>query len=85
MKSTPHFHSSFLRRKHVTDGVVLQTEASEVGKVRHKRLVNLIGSCAEGEERLLVVEYMPNDTLSKHLFHWEKQPLPWEMRVRVAY
>ncbi|KAK3430198.1 hypothetical protein EUGRSUZ_E01725 [Eucalyptus grandis] len=28
---------------------------------------------------------MPNDTLSKHLFHWEKQPLPWEMRVRVGY
>ncbi|KAH7533799.1 hypothetical protein FEM48_Zijuj04G0170100 [Ziziphus jujuba var. spinosa] len=28
---------------------------------------------------------MPNDTLSKHLFHWEKQPLPWEMCVRVAY
>ncbi|KAJ8573461.1 hypothetical protein K7X08_009972 [Anisodus acutangulus] len=60
-------------------------EASGVGKVRHKRLVNLIGCCAEGDERLLVAEYMPNDTLSKHLFHWEKQPLPWEMRVRVAY
>ncbi|XP_040985781.1 serine/threonine-protein kinase BSK2 isoform X2 [Juglans microcarpa x Juglans regia] len=28
---------------------------------------------------------MPHDTLSKHLFHWDKQPLPWEMRVRVAY
>lgn len=61
------------------------TEASGVGKVRHKRLVNLIGCCAEGDERLLVSEYMPNDTLSKHLFHWDKQPLPWEMRVRVAY
>ncbi|KAJ6401596.1 hypothetical protein OIU84_016905 [Salix udensis] len=61
------------------------TEASGVGKVRHNRLVNLIGCCAEGDERLLVAEYMPNDTLSKHLFHWEKQPLPWEMRVRVAY
>ncbi|CAI9292364.1 unnamed protein product [Lactuca saligna] len=59
-------------------------EAAGVGKVRHKRLVNLIGCCAEGEERLLVAEYMPNDTLSKHLFHWDKQPLPWEMRVRVA-
>ncbi|CAH9147885.1 unnamed protein product [Cuscuta epithymum] len=59
-------------------------EAAGVGKVRHKRLVNLIGCCAEGDERLLVAEYMPNDTLSKHLFHWEKQPLPWEMRVRVA-
>ncbi|KAM7471977.1 hypothetical protein LguiA_010160 [Lonicera macranthoides] len=60
-------------------------EAAGVGKVRHKRLVNLIGCCAEGEERLLVAEYMPNDTLSKHLFHWDKQPLPWEMRVRVAF
>ncbi|KAJ0587868.1 putative protein kinase RLK-Pelle-RLCK-XII-1 family [Helianthus annuus] len=60
-------------------------EAAGVGKVRHNRLVNLIGCCAEGDERLLVAEYMPNDTLSKHLFHWDKQPLPWEMRVRVAY
>lgn len=60
-------------------------EAAGVGKVRHKRLVNLIGCCAEGDERLLVAEYMPNDTLSKHLFHWDKQPLPWEMRIRVAY
>lgn len=46
-----------------------QEEAAGVGKVRHKRLVNLIGCCAEGDERLLVAEYMPNDTLSKHLFH----------------
>ncbi|KAK9120677.1 hypothetical protein Syun_018294 [Stephania yunnanensis] len=60
-------------------------EAAGVGKLRHQRLVNLIGCCAEGDERLLVAEYMPNDTLSKHLFHWDKQPLPWEMRVRVAY
>lgn len=60
-------------------------EAGGVGKVRHKRLVNLIGCCAEGDERLLVAEYMPNDTLSKHLFHWDKKPLPWEMRLRVTY
>ncbi|XP_052169833.1 serine/threonine-protein kinase BSK2 isoform X1 [Diospyros lotus] len=60
-------------------------EAAGVGKVRHKRLVNLIGGCAEGDERLLVAEYMPHDTLSKHLFHWDKQPLPWEMRVRVTH
>ncbi|PKA66267.1 putative serine/threonine-protein kinase [Apostasia shenzhenica] len=60
-------------------------EAAGVGKLRHRRLVNLIGCCAEGDERLLVAEFMPNDTLSKHLFHWDKQPLRWEMRVRVAY
>ncbi|CAH2078711.1 unnamed protein product [Thlaspi arvense] len=59
-------------------------EATSVGKLRSNRLVNLIGCCAEGDERLLVAEYMPNDTLSKHLFHWDNEPLPWEMRVRVA-
>ncbi|XP_057419536.1 serine/threonine-protein kinase BSK2 [Lotus japonicus] len=67
------------------DSQQFMAEAAGVGKVRHKRLVNLIGCCAEGDERLLVAEYMPNDTLSKHLFHWDKQPLPWDMRVRVAY
>jgi BR-signaling kinase len=44
-------------------------EAWKVGQVRHERLVNLIGYCSEGDERLLVAEYMPHDTLAKHLFH----------------
>eukprot|EP01018_Ginkgo_biloba_P019583 Gb_06890 [translate_table: standard] len=44
-------------------------EAFGVGRLRHERLVNLIGYCYEGDERLLVAEYMPNDTLAKHLFH----------------
>jgi BR-signaling kinase len=47
----------------------MQEEAWGVGQVRHERLVNLIGCCCEGDERLLVAEYMPNDTLAKHLFH----------------
>lgn len=47
----------------------LQEEARGVGKLRHKRLANLMGYCCEGDERLLVVEFMPNDTLAKHLFH----------------
>ncbi|XP_022153153.1 probable serine/threonine-protein kinase At4g35230 isoform X2 [Momordica charantia] len=59
-------------------------EASGVGKLRHKRLANLIGYCCEGDERLLVAEYMPNDTLAKHLFHWENQTIEWAMRLRVA-
>uniref|UniRef100_A0A0C9S943 non-specific serine/threonine protein kinase n=1 Tax=Wollemia nobilis TaxID=56998 RepID=A0A0C9S943_9CONI len=59
-------------------------EAWGVGRLRHERLVNLIGYCCEGEERLLVAEYMPNDTLAKHLFHWEKQTMEWAMRLRVA-
>jgi len=33
---------------------------------------------------LLVAEYMPNDTLAKHLFHWESQAMKWPMRLRVV-
>lgn len=59
-------------------------EARNVGQLRSERLANLIGCCCDGDERLLVAEFMPNDTLSKHLFHWENQPLKWAMRLRVA-
>ncbi|KAL5551648.1 hypothetical protein UlMin_002257 [Ulmus minor] len=59
-------------------------EARAVGQLRNIRLANLLGCCCEGEERLLVAEYMPNDTLAKHLFHWETQPMKWAMRLRVA-
>ncbi|PWA60567.1 putative serine/threonine-protein kinase [Artemisia annua] len=27
---------------------------------------------------------MPHETLAKHLFHWETQPMKWAMRLRVA-
>jgi hypothetical protein len=47
----------------------VQEEARLVGHLRNHRLVNLLGCCCEGDERLLVAEYMPNDTLAKHLFH----------------
>ncbi|XP_059427853.1 serine/threonine-protein kinase BSK6-like isoform X3 [Corylus avellana] len=59
-------------------------EAKSVGNLRSERLANLIGCCCEGEERLLVAEFMPHETLAKHLFHWEAQPMRWAMRLRVA-
>lgn len=40
-----------------------------MGRLSNKRLANLIGCCCEGNERLLVAEFMPNQTLSNHLFH----------------
>lgn len=59
-------------------------EAKSVGLLRNPRLANLLGCCCENDERLLVAEYMPNNTLAKHLFHWETQPIKWAMRLRVV-
>lgn len=59
-------------------------EAKSVGQLRSQRLANLLGCCCENDERLLVAEYMPNETLAKHLFHWDSQPMQWAMRLRVV-
>jgi BR-signaling kinase len=59
-------------------------EARLVGQLRSKRMANLLGYCCEGGERLLVAEFMPNETLAKHLFHWDTEPMKWAMRLRVA-
>jgi len=47
----------------------VQEEARAVGQLRSGRLANLIGCCCESGERLLVAEFMPHETLAKHLFH----------------
>ena len=63
------FGSPIMKYDHLQELVLFQEEAKSVGQLRNNRLVNLLGYCCEGEERLLVAEYMPNDTLAKHLFH----------------
>ncbi|XP_057462024.1 serine/threonine-protein kinase BSK3-like [Actinidia eriantha] len=59
-------------------------QARFIGQFQHHRLANLLGCCCEDDERLLVAEYMPNNTLAKHLFHWESQPMNWTIRLRVV-
>ncbi|KAJ0540417.1 putative non-specific serine/threonine protein kinase [Helianthus annuus] len=44
-------------------------EARAVGQLRSQRLANFLGCCYEGNERLVVVEFMPLETLAEYLFH----------------
>ncbi|XP_073065817.1 receptor protein kinase TMK1-like [Primulina eburnea] len=64
-----------------------KSEIAVLTKVRHRHLVELLGYCLDGNERLLVYEYMPQGTLSRFLFNWKEEglkPLEWTKRLAIA-
>ncbi|KAJ0094078.1 hypothetical protein Patl1_15617 [Pistacia atlantica] len=64
-----------------------KSEIEVLTKVRHCHLVALLGYCREGNEGLLVYEYMSQGSLSRHLFNWKEEglkPLEWSQRLRIA-
>ncbi|MFS7943993.1 putative protein kinase RLK-Pelle-RLCK-VIIa-1 family [Helianthus anomalus] len=54
--------------------------------LHHPNLVNLIGYCADGDQRLLVYEFMPLGSLEDHLHDLppEKEALDWNTRMKIA-
>ncbi|KAI3411673.1 Protein kinase domain-containing protein [Psidium guajava] len=54
--------------------------------LHHENLVNLIGYCADGDQRLLVYEYMPRGSLEDHLLDLapNQKPLDWFTRMKIA-
>lgn len=44
-----------------------QAEVEIISRVHHRHLVSLVGYCITGHQRLLVYEYVPNNTMEFHL------------------
>ncbi|XP_006658656.2 cysteine-rich receptor-like protein kinase 10 [Oryza brachyantha] len=72
--------------QHSTQGIEeLKTELVLVAKLRHKNLVSLVGVCLEGDEKLLVYEFMPNKSLDTVLFDSERsKDLDWVKRLKIV-
>ncbi|KAJ4833260.1 hypothetical protein Tsubulata_005094 [Turnera subulata] len=61
-----------------------RAEVEIISRVHHRHLVSLVGYCISQHQRLLVYDYLPNDTLHYHL-HSEGRPvLDWASRVKIA-
>ncbi|KAI3944145.1 hypothetical protein MKW92_015681 [Papaver armeniacum] len=59
-----------------------KTEVNAIGMTHHKNLVRLLGFCEEGQQRLLVYEFMSNKSLAAHLFGNFKPD--WKQRIQIA-
>ncbi|CAN1179933.1 Probable serine/threonine-protein kinase PBL3 [Linum perenne] len=60
------------------------SEVNYLGRLHHPNLVKLIGYCLDGDNRLLVYDYMPKGSLEDHLFDSGGEPLSWTTRMKVA-
>ncbi|KAK2645677.1 hypothetical protein Ddye_020872 [Dipteronia dyeriana] len=61
-----------------------QAEVEIISRVHHKHLVSLVGYCIAGVQRMLVYEFVPNNTMEFHLHGKEQPTMDWPTRLRIA-
>ncbi|KAF7034137.1 hypothetical protein CFC21_045189, partial [Triticum aestivum] len=61
-----------------------QAEVEIISRVHHRHLVSLVGYCISGDQRLLVYDFVPNDTLHYHLHGRGVPVLEWPARVKIS-
>ncbi|KAL6653677.1 hypothetical protein ACP70R_008601 [Stipagrostis hirtigluma subsp. patula] len=83
----PNGHDIAVKRhkESSTQGLAeFKTEIETIASLQHENIISLLGFCVQGEEKILVYEFMPNKSLASVIADETKRKLlNWSKRLRI--
>ncbi|XP_020523000.1 putative serine/threonine-protein kinase isoform X6 [Amborella trichopoda] len=74
-----------IKRRHAPPKQKFIDEVRQLCSIRHRNLVSLLGCCQERGQQMLIYEYIPNGSVSRHLYEQHPQTkLEFKHRLLIA-
>ncbi|CAJ2672270.1 nodulation receptor kinase [Trifolium pratense] len=76
-----------IKKRHAATSQEFVDEVRYLSAIQHRNLVTLIGYCQENNLQFLIYEYVPNGSVSSHLYGASQQPrekLEFKHRLSIA-
>ncbi|XP_009761544.1 nodulation receptor kinase [Nicotiana tabacum] len=76
-----------IKRRSVVPSQEFIDEVRYLSSIQHRNLVTLLGYCQERDQQILVYEYIPNGSVSVHLYgdgHVTQEKLEFKHRLSIA-